>query len=29
MENIKIDEVVKNQQKDGFVKSSRCKARKN
>ena len=24
-----IDEVVKNQQNDGFVKSSICKARKN
>jgi hypothetical protein len=26
---VKIDEVVKSQQNDGFVKSSRCKARKN
>jgi len=26
---IKTDEVVKSQQNDGFVKSSRCKARKN
>jgi hypothetical protein len=25
----KVDEVVKSQQNDGFVKSSRCKARKN
>jgi hypothetical protein len=25
----KYDEVVKIQQNDGFVKSSRCKARKN
>jgi uncharacterized protein (UPF0254 family) len=25
----KFDELVKSRQKDGFVKSSRCKARKN
>jgi len=28
-ENPNIDDLVKSQQNDGFVKSSRCKARKN